>query len=81
LTDVQLILNELHEAGVLEGHMQETKPLTGGTSSEVVAIMDGTRAVYVIKQNDPVIVESEAVFLSTYSQIEGLPHLVYADSI
>lgn len=34
--DVQLILKELHEAGVLEGHMQELKTLTGGTSSEVI---------------------------------------------
>ncbi|MGM1020193.1 MAG: hypothetical protein ACQEXV_06505 [Bacillota bacterium] len=39
--DVQLILKELHEAGVLEGHVQELKPLTGGTSSEVIAVMDG----------------------------------------
>ncbi|WP_252361761.1 hypothetical protein [Paenibacillus terrae] len=53
--DVQLILKELQEAGILEGHMQELKSLTGGTSSEVTAIMDGIRPRYVIKQNDPVV--------------------------
>ncbi|WP_431089234.1 hypothetical protein [Paenibacillus sp. 8b26] len=73
--DVQLILKELHEVGVLEGHMQEFKPLTGGTSSEVIAVMDGAKPRYVIKQNDPVIVEAEAEFLHTYSQISCLPKM------
>ncbi|MBE0335271.1 phosphotransferase [Paenibacillus sp. 23TSA30-6] len=79
--DVQLILKELHEVGVLEGHMQEFKPLTGGTSSEVIAVMDGAKPRYVIKQNDPVIVEAEAEFLHTYSQIEKLTRLVYVDPL
>ncbi|MET3207867.1 UNVERIFIED_CONTAM: hypothetical protein ABIC26_000803 [Paenibacillus sp. PvR008] len=81
LMDVQLILKELHEAGVLEGHMQELKTLTGGTSSEVIAVMDGAKPRYVIKQNDPVIVEAEAEFLQTYSQIEKLTRLVYVDPL
>ncbi|MGG4215566.1 aminoglycoside phosphotransferase family protein [Paenibacillus sp. FSL L8-0638] len=79
--DVQLILNELYAAGVLEGHMQNLKPLTGGTSSEVVVVMDGTRPRYVIKQNDPAIVKAEAEFLHTYVQIEKLSRLVYVDPL
>lgn len=50
--DIQLILNELYKAGVIESHMQKLKPLSGGTSSEVVAVMDGTNPRYVIKQNE-----------------------------
>ncbi|MDQ0495131.1 aminoglycoside phosphotransferase family protein [Paenibacillus brasilensis] len=79
--DIQLILNELYEAGVLESHVQKLKPLTGGTSSEVVAVMDGTHPRYVIKQNDPAMIEVEAEFLHTYAQIEKLSRLVYVDSL
>ncbi|MCC3378306.1 aminoglycoside phosphotransferase family protein [Paenibacillus farraposensis] len=79
--DIQLILNELYKAGVLESHMQKLKPLSGGTSSEVVAVMDGTNPRYVIKQNDPAIIEAEAEFLHTYLRIEKLSRLVYVDSL
>ncbi|AZH29225.1 aminoglycoside phosphotransferase family protein [Paenibacillus sp. M-152] len=79
--DIQLILNELYEAGVLESRMQNLKPLTGGTSSEVVVVMDGTRPRYVIKQNDPAIVKAEAEFLLTYAQIEKLSRVIYVDSL
>ncbi|MDN4083876.1 hypothetical protein [Paenibacillus polymyxa] len=78
--DIQFILNELYEAGVLESHMQNLKPLTGGTSSEVVVVMDGTRPRYVIKQNDPAIVKAEAEFLLTYAQIEKLSRVIYVVS-
>ncbi|WP_244310718.1 hypothetical protein [Paenibacillus ottowii] len=79
--DIQFILNELYEAGVLESDMKNLKPLTGGTSSEVVVVMDGTRPRYVIKQNDPAIVKAEAEFLYTYAQIEKLSRLVYVDPL
>jgi hypothetical protein len=79
--DVQLILNELHETGVLESHMRNLKPLTGGTSSKVVVVMDGTKPRYVIKQNDPAVVEAEAEFLHTYVQVEKLSRLVYVDPL
>lgn len=79
--DVQLILNDLHETGVLESHMRNLKPLTGGTSSKVVVVMDGTEPRYVIKQNDPAVVEAEAEFLHTYVQIEKLSRLVYVDPL
>ncbi|MGQ3481446.1 aminoglycoside phosphotransferase family protein [Paenibacillus sp. TY11] len=79
--DIQLILNELYAEGVLESHMQNLKPLTGGTSSEVVVVMDGISPRYVIKQNDPTIVKAEAEFLHTYVQIEKLSRLVYVDPL
>ncbi|WP_223830777.1 phosphotransferase [Paenibacillus polymyxa] len=79
--DVQLILNELHETGVLESHMRNLKPLTGGTSSKVVVVMDETKPRYVIKQNDPAVVEAEAEFLHTYVQVEKLSRLVYVDPL
>ncbi|QDY82337.1 phosphotransferase [Paenibacillus polymyxa] len=79
--DIQFILNELYEAGVLESDMKNLKPLTGGTSSEVVVVMDATRPRYVIKQNVPAIVKAEAEFLYTYAQIEKLSRLVYVDPL
>lgn len=76
--DTQNIINTLVTNNIISGSPVSCRPLTGGTASEVYLLNTDTEE-YIIKGNDPVVIQSEAAFLQFYQDIHLLPSLLYTD--
>ncbi|WP_456271886.1 phosphotransferase [Bacillus sp. AK031] len=77
--DVNQIKEYLIEKEILPVGTEVLKKLQGGTVSQLYTLGNGGKAEFVIKANDPAVIESEASFLEFYKQMDLLPRLLYQD--
>lgn len=76
--DIIQIMNELIQQSILPANTEVLKKLQGGTVSELF-LLEAKGKRYVIKSNEPSVLESEAVYLEFYQKINILPKLLYQD--
>ncbi|MEH6942476.1 aminoglycoside phosphotransferase family protein [Bacillus sp. JJ722] len=76
--ELNQIVLQLKEVGILQGNDTVCEPLSGGTSSQVYMISKGGNR-YAVKMNDKAIIEAESKFLSFYQDVPYLPKVVYID--
>jgi fructosamine-3-kinase len=75
--NIQEIIKDLTDKKMLQHHIQYEQ-LSGGTTSKLYLCKDeNTR--FVIKMNEPHVLEAESNFLTVYKQVSLLPELVYVD--
>jgi fructosamine-3-kinase len=77
--NIQKTISELIAKEILPANFIEYKQLAGGTSSSVAVICYNDNTKYVIKTNEPQVIEAEAYFLDYYRDIPLLPDLLYVD--
>ena len=75
---IQKIINELIYYSIIHSEPSEFKQLIGGTVSELYLLnVDGNK--YVVKLNDPKVIESETIYLDYYKDTELLPKLLFVE--
>lgn len=70
--NIENIILELKNKEIIKGDTDFSK-LSGGTTSELFLV----QSRYVIKKNEPQVLETEAIFLKAYSEIHLFPTLIY----
>jgi fructosamine-3-kinase len=76
--DIQKIIIELIHYNIIHSEPTEYEQLKGGTVSELYLLnIDGSK--YVVKLNDPRVIESEAIFLNYYKETNLLPKLLFVE--
>ncbi|WP_342587503.1 hypothetical protein [Halalkalibacter urbisdiaboli] len=76
--NIEEIIKELIFNKIIHNEPTEYKQLIGGTVSELYLLkFDGFK--YVVKLNEPKVIESEAKFLNYYNESNLLPKLLYAE--
>jgi fructosamine-3-kinase len=76
--EIHPIITELLNLNIIDAVPTEIKPLKGGTVSELYRIRVG-KELFVIKRNQPKVIESEAHFLHHYENAHLLPSLKYVE--
>ncbi|MCM3718075.1 aminoglycoside phosphotransferase family protein [Fictibacillus phosphorivorans] len=76
--DIKTVIHELNNNGMIEP-IVETKQLSGGTTSKLYLLHDNKTNQYVVKFNEPHVLEAESHFLAFYKDIDFLPDLLYTD--
>ncbi|MBA2871945.1 hypothetical protein HNQ85_002235 [Anoxybacillus calidus] len=77
--NMQKTISDLIAKEILPDNFIEYKQLAGGTSSSLAVICYNDNAKYVIKTNEPQVIEAESYFLDYYRDISLLPDLLYVD--
>ncbi|MCQ6265088.1 aminoglycoside phosphotransferase family protein [Fictibacillus sp. WQ 8-8] len=77
--DTDRIVKDLYTQGIIESKDAVYEPLSGGTTSTIGLLRDGSRKQWVLKFNEPNVIHAEAEFLNEYENIPFLPRLVYKD--
>jgi aminoglycoside phosphotransferase len=77
--DFQNVIIELTNKEIIQPNLIEFEPLKGGTSSRLYLLRNSNNERFVVKLNEPQILESEAYFLDFYKGINLLPNLVYVE--
>lgn len=77
--NIQDILLELTERQIIYLKNMQYIPFVGGTSSTIGAISYNGNPKYVLKINQPSVIESEAIFLKFYCRNAFLPKLIYVE--
>ena len=75
--DIQEIIKELVNKKIIHSNTIEYKQLNGGTISNLYLLGNSDNAKYVVKLNEPQVLESEAYFLDFYKDVNLLPKLLY----
>jgi fructosamine-3-kinase len=76
--NIEEIIKELIFNNIIHNQPTEYKQLNGGTVSELYLLnIDGEK--YVVKSNEPQIIESEATFLIYYKESNLLPKLLFVE--
>ncbi|WP_226537381.1 aminoglycoside phosphotransferase family protein [Fictibacillus halophilus] len=76
--DIKTIIDELMNIGISK-KIVETKPLSGGTTSKLYLLSDSENNKYVVKFNEPHVLEVESHFLAFYKDVAFLPDLLYTE--
>jgi len=76
--NIEKIIEELILREIIEKEPTEYKPLSGGTVSELYLLYIDEEK-YVVKSNEPAVVESEAHFLLQYKKSDLLPNLIFVE--
>jgi hypothetical protein len=77
IMDIQEIIKELVNKKIIHSNTIEYKQLNGGTISNLYLLGNSDNAKYVVKLNEPQVLESEAYFLDFYKDVNLLPKLLY----
>ena len=78
MKNIEEIIEELLLNNIIDHEPTEYKQLSGGTVSELYLLyIDEKR--YVVKINEPQVVESEANFLIHYKELTLLPNLIFVE--
>ncbi|MDR7071579.1 aminoglycoside phosphotransferase family protein [Fictibacillus barbaricus] len=75
--NIQEIIKDLTDKKMLQPNIQYEQ-LNGGTTSKLYLCKDETTK-FVIKMNEPHVLEAESHFLNFYKKVSLLPRLVYVD--
>ncbi|WP_423800799.1 aminoglycoside phosphotransferase family protein [Neobacillus sp. SAB-20_R2A] len=76
--DIQKIILDLIHSGMIDSDSIEYEKLNGGTVSKVY-LLHSNNTKYVVKLNEPKIIESEANFLNAYNESNLLPKLLFVE--
>jgi fructosamine-3-kinase len=77
--DIKTIIEEITDKGILNLKIVETKPLSGGTTSQLFLLRDSEDTKFVVKFNEPHVLEAESHFLLFYKNVDMLPKLLYTE--
>ncbi|HYK71791.1 MAG TPA: phosphotransferase [Pseudoneobacillus sp.] len=75
----QDVVSKLQKEGIIKQGVIQIKELKGGTVSKLFLLHLDDQSKLVVKFNEPLIVQSEAEFLSNYKDIEFLPKILYVE--
>ena len=76
--DIKTIIDEITSIGIIET-IVETKQLSGGTTSKLYLLRDSANNKYVVKFNEPHVLQAESHYLAFYKNVDFLPDLLYAE--
>jgi fructosamine-3-kinase len=76
--NINKIIIELIRNHIIHAEPTRVEQLKGGTVSELYLLEIG-EIKYVVKLNNPLLIESEALFLNYYKQTNFVPELVFVD--
>ncbi|MFD4708037.1 aminoglycoside phosphotransferase family protein [Gottfriedia sp. NPDC058432] len=77
---IESLITDLSNMNLISKKEIKYTQLTGGTSSSIYLLSTRiNESKYIIKLNDPRILESEAYFLNFYNKIDLLPNLLFAE--
>ncbi|PEK98824.1 aminoglycoside phosphotransferase family protein [Bacillus sp. AFS017336] len=77
---IEAIINDLSEMGLFHKRDLKYIRLTGGTTSSIyLLIYSNIDAKYIVKLNDPQVLESESFFLNFYHKVNLLPNLLFVE--
>ncbi|PGM50277.1 hypothetical protein [Bacillus sp. AFS053548] len=77
---IESLINDLSSMNLISKKEIKYTQLTGGTSSSIYLLSNRkNECKYIIKLNDPRVLESEAYFLNFYNNINLLPNLLFAE--
>jgi Phosphotransferase enzyme family len=76
--DIKTIIDEITNIGIIET-IVETKQLSGGTTSKLYLLCDSENNKYVVKFNEPHVLEAESHYLAFYMDVDFLPDLLYTE--
>ncbi|WP_226036598.1 phosphotransferase [Aquibacillus saliphilus] len=77
--DVTRIISELILENKIPLNTTQYKELSGGTVSELYLLNSSDDTSYVVKLNEPQVIESEAYFLEFYKDVELLPNMLFVE--
>jgi aminoglycoside phosphotransferase len=77
--NIQEIIEELAKKEIIPLNTVEYEQLGGGTTSNLYLLGKSENTRYVVKLNEPQVLESEAYFLDFYKSENLLPNLLYVD--
>ncbi|MEH7346693.1 phosphotransferase [Bacillus sp. JJ1532] len=77
--DIQEIIRELNNKEIIQSSSVEYEQLNGGTVSKLYLLSTSDGAKYVVKLNEPQVIQSEANFLTCYKDLYLLPRLLYVE--
>jgi len=78
---IEEIITELQEQGVVAPHMNTWRALSGGTVSSVYVLLVEGEPTLVVKMNDPKTIQSESSYLRTYEGNPLFSRVVYIDPL
>jgi fructosamine-3-kinase len=78
--EINLIIQELLVTKILKSNPINYKQLSGGTVSQLYLLEYSDGSNYVVKQNEPQVIQSEAFFLTNYKDIALLPQLLFVET-
>ncbi|KAA9024021.1 aminoglycoside phosphotransferase family protein [Niallia endozanthoxylica] len=76
--DIQMIILDLIHRKIIDSKLIEFEKLNGGTISELY-LLNSKGSKYVVKLNEPKVIESEAHFLHSYKDSNLLPKLLFVE--
>lgn len=76
---IQDIIKELINKQIITTEALEYNQLSGGTSSELYLLSNKDNGRYVVKMNEPKVLEAEVYFYDFYKNIDLLPSLIHID--
>jgi len=77
--NIQKIILELNFQEIINSSNIKYEKLNGGTVSNLYLLDDGENGKFVVKSNEPQVLEAEVHFLDFYKDINLLPNLVYIE--
>ncbi|WP_419881736.1 aminoglycoside phosphotransferase family protein [Peribacillus sp. B-H-3] len=77
--DIQEVIKELNNKEIIHSSAVEYEQLNGGTVSDLYLLSTNDGARYVVKLNEPQVLQSEANFLTFYKDLYLLPRLLFVE--
>ncbi|MGG3564355.1 aminoglycoside phosphotransferase family protein [Neobacillus rhizosphaerae] len=77
--DIERIIGDLISKSIIPTSAVKCEPLKGGTVSQLYLLSNSNGARFVVKGNEPQILQAEANFLDFYKDINLLPKLLYVE--
>ncbi|MGG0179202.1 phosphotransferase [Gottfriedia acidiceleris] len=77
---IESLINDLSNMNLINKKEIKYTKLTGGTSSSIYLLSNiKNESKYIVKFNDPRVLEPEAYFLNFYNKVDILPNLLFAE--
>jgi len=76
---IESVINDLSNMNSINKKEIKYTQLTGGTSSSIYLLNIKNESKYIVKFNDPRVLESEVYFLNYYNKLDILPNLLFAE--
>lgn len=73
---IQEIITQLHQRGIMDHHIDDWIQLSGGTMSTVYALRENEQPKLIVKMNEPLTIRLEADYLKFYSSVPLLAQVM-----
>ncbi|MEH7436929.1 aminoglycoside phosphotransferase family protein [Neobacillus drentensis] len=77
--DIEKIIGDLISKSIIPTNEVKCEPLKGGTVSQLYLLSNSNGVRFVVKGNEPQILQAEANFLDFYKNVNLLPKLLYVE--